>query len=70
MAKQQEHEISFFQNVERYFDKAAVLLPYDKGLLSQIKGCNSVYQMRYPVKVTDKKTGKERNTYCYRKRPK
>lgn len=58
--KSQEHEISFFQNVERYFDKAAVLLPYDKGLLSQIKGCNSVYQMRFPVKVIDKKTGVER----------
>ncbi len=60
MAKNQDHEISFFHNVERYFDKAAAHLPYDKGLLEQIKGCNSVYQMRFPIKVMDKKTGKER----------
>jgi glutamate dehydrogenase (NAD(P)+) len=50
---------SFFQNVERYFDKAAAYLSYDKGLLEQIKACNSVYQMRFPVVTEDKKSGKK-----------
>ncbi|MBA3647895.1 MAG: Glu/Leu/Phe/Val dehydrogenase [Chitinophagales bacterium] len=48
---------NFFQNVEQYFDKAAGFLNYDPGLLSQIKTCNSVYQMHFPVVVEDKKTG-------------
>lgn len=50
---------SFFQNVERYFDKAAGLLNHDPGLLYQIKTCNSVYQMHFPVLVEDKKSGKK-----------
>lgn len=44
---------SFFQNVERNFDKAAALTKWDKGLLSQIKACNSVYSMKFPVKMDD-----------------
>jgi glutamate dehydrogenase (NAD(P)+) len=56
MAKkiQSGHEISFFGNVERYFDRAAAFTNYPKGLLDQIKVCNSVYQMRFPVKIGDK----------------
>lgn len=50
---------SFFQSVERYFDKAAKFLSYDPGLLAQIKACNSVYQMRFPVVVEDKISGKK-----------
>lgn len=50
---------SFFQDVERYFDKATKFLSYDPGLLAQIKACNSVYQMRFPVVVEDKITGKK-----------
>lgn len=42
---------SFFQSVERSFDKAAPFTTWDKGLLEQIKACNSVYQMRFPVKM-------------------
>ena len=45
----QQH--SFFQNVEYYFDRAAEYTKLPKGLLEQIKACNSVYQMRFPVKV-------------------
>jgi len=48
MSNQQEY--SFFQSVEKSFDKAAVFTNWDKGLLEQIKACNSVYRMRYPVK--------------------
>jgi glutamate dehydrogenase (NAD(P)+) len=49
-----EKEYSFFQSVERSFDKAAVYTEWDKGILEQIKVCNSVYQMRFPVKIGEK----------------
>src|SRR4051812_19204927 len=42
---------SFFQSVEKSFDKAAKFTKWDKGILEQIKACNSVYQMRFPVKL-------------------
>ena len=42
---------SFFQSVEKSFDKAAKFTNWDLGLLEQIKACNSVYQMRFPVKL-------------------
>lgn len=42
---------SFFQSVERSFDKAAAFTKFDPGILEQIKACNSVYQMRFPVKL-------------------
>ena len=45
---------SFFQSVERSFDKAAVFTDWDPGILEQIKQCNSVLQMRFPVKINDK----------------
>ncbi|HAP01767.1 MAG TPA: glutamate dehydrogenase [Bacteroidetes bacterium] len=48
------HQYSFFQNVEDYFDKAAAHTKYPKGLLDQIKACNSVYQMRFPIKIEDR----------------
>ncbi|MDE3213951.1 MAG: Glu/Leu/Phe/Val dehydrogenase [Bacteroidota bacterium] len=41
---------SFFQSVERSFDKAAIFTDWDPGVLQQIKQCNSVYQMRFPIK--------------------
>ncbi len=44
---------SFFHSVEMNFDKAAKFTKWDKGLLEQIKACNSVYQMRFPVKMDD-----------------
>lgn len=42
---------SFYQTVQRNFDKAAALTDWPKGLLAQIRECNSVYQMRFPVRV-------------------
>ncbi|HKK88214.1 MAG TPA: Glu/Leu/Phe/Val dehydrogenase [Saprospiraceae bacterium] len=44
-------KISFFKNVERNFDKAAKYTQLHEGLLAQIKVCNSVYEMRFPVRV-------------------
>lgn len=44
------NQISFFENVNRSFDKAAALTDIDKGLLEQIKACNSVLRVRFPLK--------------------
>src|SRR4026208_2325000 len=44
---------SFFQSVEKSFDKAAKFTQFDPGILEQIKACNSVYQMRFPLKRDD-----------------
>ncbi|MGA9116650.1 MAG: Glu/Leu/Phe/Val dehydrogenase [Bacteroidota bacterium] len=42
-------ETSFFGDVERNFDKAASHLKHPKGLLDQIRVCNSVYHFQFPV---------------------
>ncbi len=44
---------SFFQGVERNFDKAAKYTRFDPGILEQIKACNSVYRMKFPVRIGD-----------------
>lgn len=44
---------SFFDSVGASFDKAAEFTKWDKGVLTQIKACNSVYRMRFPVKMDD-----------------
>ncbi|MEI7628212.1 MAG: Glu/Leu/Phe/Val dehydrogenase [Bacteroidota bacterium] len=44
---------SFFQSVERSFDKAAKFTNWEPGLLEQIKACNSIYSMRFPVTMDD-----------------
>ncbi|MFZ1497123.1 MAG: Glu/Leu/Phe/Val dehydrogenase, partial [Saprospiraceae bacterium] len=44
---------SFFDNVLRNFDKAAAFTKIHPGLLEQIKVCNSVYQVRFPIRVGD-----------------
>ena len=45
---------SFFENVEFNFDKAAPFTGLPEGLLEQIRVCNAVYSMRFPVKIDDK----------------
>lgn len=44
---------SFFGAVEKSFDKAAKFTKWDLGILKQIKECNAVYQMRFPLKRDD-----------------
>ncbi len=46
---------SFYQNVEYFFDNAARHTKHPKGLLDQIKVCNSVYRMKFPVRLGDNK---------------
>lgn len=42
---------SFFNSVCESFDKAAAYTKFPKGLLEQIKTCNAVYKMNFPVKI-------------------
>lgn len=53
MVAPQQH-YSFFQGVERNFDKAAAYTRFESGILEQIKACNSVYRMKFPVRIGDK----------------
>ncbi|MCO5242009.1 MAG: Glu/Leu/Phe/Val dehydrogenase [Chitinophagaceae bacterium] len=48
------HEYSFFDAVLASFDKAAKFTSWDPGILEQIKLCNSVYRMHFPVKIGNK----------------
>ena len=47
-------DYSFFGAVEKSFEKAAQFTSWDPGILEQIKQCNAVYRMHFPVKVGDK----------------
>lgn len=42
---------NFYKAVENYFDKAAEKLDYPKGLLEQIKVCNAILSVNFPVKM-------------------
>ncbi|WGH26238.1 MAG: Glu/Leu/Phe/Val dehydrogenase [Candidatus Bostrichicola ureolyticus] len=45
---------SFFKSVEKNFEKASRFYKeYDKGLLEQIKVCNAVYRIFFPIKLGD-----------------
>ncbi|HNP22770.1 MAG TPA: Glu/Leu/Phe/Val dehydrogenase [Panacibacter sp.] len=48
-----DQQYSFFESVQKSFDKAAKFTKWETGLLEQIKACNAVYQMRFPVKRDD-----------------
>ncbi|HEY2721109.1 MAG TPA: Glu/Leu/Phe/Val dehydrogenase [Chitinophagaceae bacterium] len=48
-----EKNYSFFESVNKSFDKASKFTKWDPGVLEQIKACNAVYQMRFPVKRDD-----------------
>lgn len=45
---------SFFKGVERSFDKASKYTRFSKGILDQIKACNSTLQVKFPVRIGDK----------------
>lgn len=44
---------SFFESVQRNFDKAAQFTRFDQGILAQIKACNSILRVKFPVKIGD-----------------
>ena len=46
-------KISLFDEVDRSFDKAAAMTDHDPSLLAQIRECNAVYHMSFPIKRDD-----------------
>lgn len=44
-------QIRFFENVQKYVEKAATFTKLPKGLIDQIICCNAVYQMNFPVRI-------------------
>lgn len=43
----------FLTSITQYFDRAAALTDFTPGLLNQVKACNAVYRLRFPVKNDD-----------------
>ena len=46
-------DLNLWNIVSRQFDKAARTLDIPEGLLAQIKACNAVYYMQFPVRIGD-----------------
>jgi len=46
-------KFKFYDQVNKNFDKAAQFTKYDKGLLDQIKICNNVYHITFPLRRDD-----------------
>jgi len=44
-------EPSFYQTVEQNFERAAACVSYPRGILDQIKVCNSIIMVRFPVRI-------------------
>ncbi|MFM6944250.1 MAG: Glu/Leu/Phe/Val family dehydrogenase [Bacteroidota bacterium] len=55
----ENNHYSFFEGVERNFDKAAKYTRFEQGILEQIKACNSVYRMKFPVRIGETVEGIE-----------
>lgn len=41
----------FYDSVSTYFDRAASHSRYDAGTLKQVKNCNAMYRMKFPVRA-------------------
>lgn len=46
-------KISFFESVENYVEKAAAFTDIPRGLVEQIKACNLVLRIRFPIKASN-----------------
>eukprot|EP00761_Pharyngomonas_kirbyi_P011910 gb/GECH01011936.1/.p1 GENE.gb/GECH01011936.1/~~gb/GECH01011936.1/.p1 ORF type:complete len:515 (+),score=117.22 gb/GECH01011936.1/:1-1545(+) len=46
-------EPDFLESVSLYFDRASALTEYPRGLLDQIKACNTVIQVNFPIRKND-----------------
>ncbi|ANI87921.1 glutamate dehydrogenase [Arachidicoccus ginsenosidimutans] len=46
-------QTSFFENVNKSFDKAAKFTKWEQGILEQIKAANSVLRIKFPLKRDD-----------------
>jgi glutamate dehydrogenase (NAD(P)+) len=45
------HNTSFLESVNQNFDKAAAFTDISKGILEQIKVCNAVYEVKFPLRI-------------------
>lgn len=53
VTKSTQNEPHFFADVSKFFDHAAQFTNHPKGLLEQIKVCNSVYRFSFPFRRGD-----------------
>ena len=44
---------AFYESVHGYFDRAAAYSRFEPGILKQVKDCNAVYRMKFPVRNDD-----------------
>ena len=44
---------AFLDSVSHYFDQAAQYSSHEAGILKQVKACNAIYRMRFPVRNDD-----------------
>src|SRR5690606_14571087 len=51
MGTENSENDTFFESVQRNFDNAAKLTRFDHGILEQIKACNAILRVRFPVKI-------------------
>jgi glutamate dehydrogenase (NAD(P)+) len=48
-----DQQYNFFESVTKSFDKAARFTKWESGVLEQIKACNAVYRMKFPIRRDD-----------------
>lgn len=51
MGMTENQKLNFLDNVNLMFDRAAAVLDLSPGMAEQIKTCNAVYQVAFPVKI-------------------
>ncbi|MER2998267.1 Glu/Leu/Phe/Val family dehydrogenase [Pontibacter populi] len=51
MAENQNEGAKFLSSVHKYFDNAAKYSSLSSGILTQIKVCNSVYKVSFPIEI-------------------
>ncbi len=53
MSNSSQENYSFLKGVGQNFDKAAGFTRFSAGILEQIKACNSILRVKFPVKIGD-----------------
>jgi glutamate dehydrogenase (NAD(P)+) len=51
MANEQVQGKDFYESVLRFYDHAASFSKLDPGIIAQIRACNSIYKVNFPVEV-------------------
>jgi len=53
MSNSSQENYSFLKGVSQNFDKAAGFTRFSSGILEQIKACNSILRVKFPVRIGD-----------------